>query len=435
MQALRDKFRQEKKSSRGAVDGQLVEEIKDDFEPKGRASYFSAVPGLHERQKSGLGNQSSTNIDGLNLATEPLNSSPTSIAATLPSAAQSPSVSTQLNHSRTPLKTPGPPRGPSSPPMMRRPSGAPFLRRGNTRKNVQAGDLLSMTDSAESSYRPQHFAPATPRPLAWDHPNQQPQPQHASVENALPDFNLRDAVMESLAKSIGLIQPPPLLPDSASTYAPSLGGSSMVHSPSSYTPFAQSSSSYASFGAGLSMLERLGDEDSVMTSGSGGWAAGSGTGEAMEELENEVEILFFPKGGMLVKEGEKNAGQCPSPPRFPNNCRRKKWITQAKPHWVPSFVQVCFSSLTVLSRCRCRHQRRPKSQKTRSQNPRSRPRLKEPPTAPAPSPVDSSPLQGMATLLRPPARRVPGRRTFTRSSLAEWQVTCPLSVTPLLTSI
>lgn len=340
MQALRDKFRQEKKSSRGAVDGQLVEEIMDDFEPKGRASYFSTVPGLHERQKSGLGNQSSTNIDGLNLATEPLNSSPTSIAATLPSAAQSPSVSTQLSHSRTPLKTPGPPRGPSSPPMMRRPSGAPFLRRGNTRKNVQAGDLLSMTDSAESSYRPQHFAPATPRPLTWDHPNQQRQPQHASVENALPDFNLRDAVMESLAKSIGLIQPPPLLPDSASTYAPSLGGSSMVHSPSSYTPFAQSSSSYASFGAGLSMLERLGDEDSVMTGGSGGWAAGSGTGEAMEELENEVEILFFPKGGMLVKEGEKNAGQCPPP--FPNFCRRKEWRTQAKPHWVPSFCSGLF---------------------------------------------------------------------------------------------
>lgn len=311
MQSLRDKFRQEKKSSRGDLDGEVLEEIGD--EAKGsRASYFTNVPGARERKASASHAQSSTlNISGLNLAIDPMGSSPTFNTAPLPTPTSHPQTPVFASSSSRQSR----PTAPTSPPMFRRTSAAaPSLRRGNTRKNVQAGDLLSMTDSAEASYRPQPFAPVTPRPLAWDQPRRQNpdkrQAQAASVENALPDFNLRDAVMESLAKSIGLIQPPPAVPDSASAYAPSLSGSTTLHSPSSYTPFSQSSSSYASFGAGLSMLERLGDESSsVMTGGSGsGWAAGSGTGEAMEELENEVEILFFPKGGQLVKEGEKNAG-------------------------------------------------------------------------------------------------------------------------------
>jgi lysophospholipid hydrolase len=314
MQALRDKFRQEKKSSRGGdLDGEVVEEIAD--ESKSRASYFTSVPGARDRRSSGSFGQapSSANINSLNLAVDSISTSPVFNTAPLPTPSSQPPTPAAAPSAPRPLR----PLAPPSPQMYRRtPTAmAPGFRRGNTRKNVQAGDLLSMTDSGEAAYRPQSYAPVTPRPLAWDQPRRsntikQQQPLQTSMESALPDFNLRDAVMESLAKSIGLIQPPPSLPDSASasTYAPSLNGSTMLHSPSSYTPFSQSASSYASFGAGLSMLERLGDEGST-TGGSGsGWAAGSGTGEAMEELENEVEILFFPKGGQLVKEGEKNAG-------------------------------------------------------------------------------------------------------------------------------
>jgi len=62
------------------------------------------------------------------------------------------------------------------------------------------------------------------------------------------------------------------------------------------------------------MLERSGpgmadDETSSVMTGmsSSAWGAAGGTGQ--EELENEVEILYFPKGGELVKEGEKNAGE------------------------------------------------------------------------------------------------------------------------------
>lgn len=318
MQALRDKFRQEKKSSRGGdLDGEVAEEIPD--ESKGRASYFTSIPGARDRRSSGSFGQatSSGNINSLNLAVDSINTSPVFNTAPLP---------TPSSHPPTPAVVPTPSRPlrplvPPSPQNFRRtPTAmAPGFRRGNTRKHVQAGDLLSMTDSGEAAYRPQSFAAVTPRPLAWDQPRRSnptaQQPLATSMENALPDFNLRDAVMESLAKSIGLIQPPPFLPDSASasTYAHSVNGSSVLHSPSSYTPFSQSASTYASFGAGLSMLERLGDESSTAGGSGSGWAAGSGTGEAMEELENEVEILFFPKGGQLVKEGEKNAGQFAGP--------------------------------------------------------------------------------------------------------------------------
>lgn len=319
MQALREKFRQEKKSSRGGdLDGEVVEEIVPE-ESKGRASYFTSIPGARDRRSSGSFGQatSSGNINSLNLAVDSINTSPIFNTAPLPTPSShppTPAVAPSVSRPLRPLAPPSPQNISRTPTAM-----APGFRRGNTRKHVQAGDLLSMTDSGETAYRPQSFAAVTPRPLAWDQPRRSTvttqQPLATSMEHALPDFNLRDAVMESLAKSIGLIQPPPFLPNSASasTYATSINGSTMLHSPSSYTPFSQSASSYASFGAGLSMLERLGDEGST-TGGSGsGWAAGSGTGEAMEELENEVEILFFPKGGQLVKEGEKNAGQSDTP--------------------------------------------------------------------------------------------------------------------------
>lgn len=63
---------------------------------------------------------------------------------------------------------------------------------------------------------------------------------------------------------------------------------------------------------GLSLLDRGsafgGDDESSSTmtghSSNTGWALADG----QQELENEVEILFFPKGSTLVKAGEKHAG-------------------------------------------------------------------------------------------------------------------------------
>jgi len=72
------------------------------------------------------------------------------------------------------------------------------------------------------------------------------------------------------------------------------------------------------------MLERSGpgmadDETSSVMTGmsSSAWGAAGGTGQ--EELENEVEILYFPKGGELVKEGEKNAGESRKALRTPGS--------------------------------------------------------------------------------------------------------------------
>lgn len=194
-------------------------------------------------------------------------------------------------------------------------------------------------DFDATNFRPTAFSAQTPRPIKWDNASRSrvssvkgrhetessaapPKINLASSAASIPDFNLRDAVMSSLAKSIGLIQPPPPPSFQSSTspsfYSPS-ASTSLTGSPS---PFGGNFNGNGNGGGGrfnssfgsLSMLERSGpgmadDETSSIMTGmsSTAWGAAGGTGQ--EELENEVEILYFPKGGELVKEGEKNAGE------------------------------------------------------------------------------------------------------------------------------
>lgn len=105
------------------------------------------------------------------------------------------------------------------------------------------------------------------------------------------EFDLRDAVMECISKAIGLVQP-------AVTPAASNDASPMFKGHDQNLQKAVFNSSFGS----LSFLGLSGvDDESSMT--------GSSTASfSSTELENEVEILYFPKGSMLVKEGEKNAG-------------------------------------------------------------------------------------------------------------------------------
>lgn len=110
--------------------------------------------------------------------------------------------------------------------------------------------------------------------------------------------------MTSLAKSIGLIQPTSS-ESTSSMFSPSNSSSSKLNSPSVNGSIDRSTLFSSALG-GLSMLDRtVDDASSVMTGTSGGWGNDEGT---TLELENEVEILFYPKGEYLVKEGEKNAG-------------------------------------------------------------------------------------------------------------------------------
>ncbi|GAA5994555.1 lysophospholipase [Rhodotorula paludigena] len=126
------------------------------------------------------------------------------------------------------------------------------------------------------------------------------------------EFDLRDAVMECIAKAIGLVQP-------HVTPTPSAEASPLFrpteHHPARPGSLRDQAVFNSSFGS-LSFLglQGLHDDESSVTSSALSALRGEGAhGGAVQsfasmDLENEVEILYFPKGSVLVKEGEKNAG-------------------------------------------------------------------------------------------------------------------------------
>lgn len=129
------------------------------------------------------------------------------------------------------------------------------------------------------------------------------------------EFDLRGAVMECISKAIGLVQPH-VTPSTSVQASPSVGPHEYPSSPS--PGLGSRLRSQAAFNSSFSSLSLLGlqglhdDESSVSSLSASGMFAGElGNGSrnfASMDLENEVEILYFPKDSMLVKEGERNAG-------------------------------------------------------------------------------------------------------------------------------
>ena len=116
------------------------------------------------------------------------------------------------------------------------------------------------------------------------------------------DFDLRDEVMSCIAKSIGLMQPP-------------LSGSgAAADGEASQNPAQQpwerpGGRTATMFNASFSsLLAPTDDGTSSITGGSSNAASGK---DYMSGLDNEVEILCFTAGSLLVKAGEKNAGMGP----------------------------------------------------------------------------------------------------------------------------
>ncbi|KAI9057768.1 patatin-domain-containing protein [Trametes sanguinea] len=173
----------------------------------------------------------------------------------------------------------------------------PFKAHGS-RHFVQAGDLLTSTGHNGEGPRPMArsvsglFAMPTPRP---DNPIDQAREYKAQRLSA-DEFDLREEVMSCIAKSIGLIQPPISGEESVEAspaFSPSDGG----HSRTSASAFK------SSFGS-LSLLE-LGDDASSSRTESSSSIFADGY---LSNLDNEVEILFFPAGSILAKAGERNTG-------------------------------------------------------------------------------------------------------------------------------
>ncbi|KAK4055464.1 phosphatidylcholine and lysophosphatidylcholine phospholipase [Microbotryomycetes sp. JL201] len=151
-----------------------------------------------------------------------------------------------------------------------------------TRKSVirKTGDLM-MSSMTIDERQTLNMPPMTPRIERGDQNGPSP------VE----DFDLRDAVMECISKAIGLVQP-------AHTPAASVEHSPMFRPVDSLQHKAMFNSSFSSLS--LLGLQGYDDESSITSSSAASFSA--------TELENEVEVLYFPKGSTLVREGERNAG-------------------------------------------------------------------------------------------------------------------------------
>lgn len=175
-------------------------------------------------------------------------------------------------------------------------SPATLVQATSSRQNVQAGDLLSSTSHPSEVFRPAHqsrnslFTPSLSRRRL---PSEAVSAGPSAISND--DFDLRDAVMSCIAKSIGLLQPP-------------LSGDESIEASPLFSPSESSRSRNGmfrpSFGS-LSLLEIGDDESSSMT----GSTASTTADGYMSGLDNDVEILFYPAGSTLAKAGESNTGE------------------------------------------------------------------------------------------------------------------------------
>ncbi|KAK4684591.1 lysophospholipid hydrolase, partial [Tremellales sp. Uapishka_1] len=218
-----------------------------------------------------------------------------------------------------------------------------FVRRTSAmRKQVAAGDLAmtnsGMRDDGGAYYRSGGQTPGLSRMDTWR--GRFPQPSdHPLNENGIKAdglvvdteteedaFELREAVLLSIAKSIGLVQPDSAIGDVNRSIPASVSAASQPNSPM-FPPNSRSSKS--AFGNVLDMINASSPSDnliggmlregllgnhmedeasSISASVQDSQAGTGGPPNVLKDLESNVDILFFKKGSVLVKEGEKSAG-------------------------------------------------------------------------------------------------------------------------------
>lgn len=167
----------------------------------------------------------------------------------------------------------------------------PSRKSHSSRHLVQAGDLHSSTAFGEA-YRP------LGRSLSIPHPRRElyETPEFLHFDGV--DFDLRQEVMNCIAVSIGLSQPPSSDNTSGEASPSFSAAESTAGGPSSRQGDGFLGSPFA-----LSLLD-MGDDSSSATGGSSSVTASG----YMSGLDNEVEILFFSSGSYLAKAGERDIG-------------------------------------------------------------------------------------------------------------------------------
>lgn len=224
-----------------------------------------------------------------------------------------------------------------------------LVRRASAmRKQVAAGDLAmshaAVPDENGGAYfRPAAQTPGLSRMDTWrgrlststiDLRNHNGVPIESSPDQKEETFELREAVLLSIAKSIGLAEPTEGTMDSIghASLAPSVSAVSTPNSP--MFPPGGRNSSKSPFGNVLDMMNASTNSDNIlggmlrdavfnarvddeMSSVSGNMqesqAGASSLAQdrdknVLRDLEGNVEILFFKQGITLVKEGERSPG-------------------------------------------------------------------------------------------------------------------------------
>lgn len=179
------------------------------------------------------------------------------------------------------------------------------------RNGVSAGDLLTNIHAARTPGRRQVPGPfsqpyQTPRPPTADgnspqrnpfDSNERPTAQMHRQESMDEDMLFRESIMDCIAKSIGLTH----------TKDGLRGPQSAAQSPRlvSFDPKRNSAIFSNAFGF---MDPYEGSSDDVESVASASAYSVGGSVNILEDLKNEVEIVYFPKGSVLVEEGERNPG-------------------------------------------------------------------------------------------------------------------------------
>ncbi|SNX82618.1 related to NTE1 - Serine esterase [Melanopsichium pennsylvanicum] len=125
-----------------------------------------------------------------------------------------------------------------------------------------------------------------------------PKGEHSFSNIGLSHFDIRNEVMDCIAKSIGLAQAV------ASPIATSYQASPHISAQDSLLQRSVFKSAFSS----LSMLDAAMEEESSITGTNSSMAGHVPSGFHLSDFENEVEIKFFPAGSTLVKAGESRAG-------------------------------------------------------------------------------------------------------------------------------
>lgn len=189
----------------------------------------------------------------------------------------------------------------------------------NDRHGVSAGDLLTNIHAARVPGRQRHLGSFSQpyqmphaaegdarRPLEGSHQKHQRdsmanivRPTTTMHRQASMDEDLlfRESILECMSKAIGLTNTKGAMQQTVSA----------AQSPRlvSFDPRRQSAVFNNAFGF-MDPLDGSADDSESLASASA-YSIG-GSANILEDLKNEVEIVFFPKGSVLVEEGERNPG-------------------------------------------------------------------------------------------------------------------------------